>query len=167
MAVLSVVSETGDASFLEEEIPYLKGVSKDSYSLVDAYAEEPYESRVSGTVLDHVLRGMEYLTTSLGEHGLVLWGGGDWNDSINAAGLEGKGESVWLSLATLKALKETITLLGIVHDEENAARMQEKAKTLEGNILRYGLVDGHFIYGINDEGTVLGGQERIFLNRSG
>ena len=164
MAVLSVVSETGDASFLEEEIPYLKGVSKDSYSLVDAYAEEPYESRVSGTVLDHVLRGMEYLTTSLGEHGLVLWGGGDWNDSINAAGLEGKGESVWLSLATLKALKETITLLRIAHDEENAARMQEKAKTLEGNILRHGLVDGHFIYGINDEGTVLGGQERIFLN---
>ena len=27
---------------------------------------------------------------------LCLWGGGDWNDSINNVGMQLKGESVWL-----------------------------------------------------------------------
>ena len=34
--------------------------------------------------------------STAGEHGLPLFGGGDWNDGMNRVGDEGRGESTWL-----------------------------------------------------------------------
>jgi cyclic beta-1,2-glucan synthetase len=40
----------------------------------------------------------------VGEHGLPLMGGGDWNDGMNRVGHGGKGESVWLGWFLYTAL---------------------------------------------------------------
>ena len=78
MTILSYLKETGDFSILDEKAPYL-----------DSDAEE--------TVFMHLKRGVYYSFENLGKHGLCLWGGGDWNDSIDNAG-QMIGESVWLSV---------------------------------------------------------------------
>jgi cyclic beta-1,2-glucan synthetase len=41
----------------------------------------------------------------LGNHGLPLFGSGDWNDGMNRVGVEGRGESVWMGWFLCDVLK--------------------------------------------------------------
>lgn len=143
------LSETGDKDFLLEECPY-------------------FESEEIGTVLDHIRRGMTFLTTVVGQHGLCLWGAGDWNDSTNGAGLRGKGESVWLSIAAVKALK---TFAGILTDtgcQEEAAHWLSQAEKMTQAVKKHGWDQDHYIHGYNDDGKKVGAYEskgaKFYLN---
>lgn len=51
------------------------------------------ESDQVATLYDHCVRAIDH-ALRFGEHGLPLMGNGDWNDSMNRVGSEGKGESV-------------------------------------------------------------------------
>ena len=148
-AVNAYLKETGDFSILDEEVKY-------------------FESDVKETILEHCFRGIDYLQNNLGEHGLCLWLGGDWNDSINACGLLGKGESVWLSEATVKAANEFVEILSAIGKLERIPEIKEKAHKMTDAILEYGFDFDHFIYGINDYGEKIGAYEspegKIFLN---
>ena len=60
--------------------------------------ERPERSDQAATVYDHCVRAIEcVLSRGAGEHGLCKMGGGDWNDGMNQIGIEGHGESVWLT----------------------------------------------------------------------
>lgn len=153
MAILAYLKETADFSILEEQVGY--------------YDDERKES-----IFVHLKRGMDYLYANQGVHGLGLWGGGDWNDSMNNCGMQMKGESVWLSIATVKATDDYLEILsqytalnsreGIIKD------MQVKKKALVENIVKYGFEEDHFIYGINDWNEKVGSYEceegRTYLN---
>ncbi len=148
-AVNAYLKETGDFSVLDEIVPY-------------------FESDVKETLLDHCFRGIDYLQNNIGEHGLCLWFGGDWNDSINACGALGKGESVWLSEATIKAANEFVEILSVIGKTEKIPEIKEKTQKMIDAILKYGYDTDHFIYGINDYGEKIGAYEspegKIFLN---
>lgn len=165
-AVLSYLNESGDLSILDEELTYLKGDSYESVSLADSYVSEPYlAGNRKDDVLTHIESAIAYLIGCRGEHGLVLWRGGDWNDSLNNAGLQNKGESVWLSIATVKAIGELQEILSLVSGQEAKIDRYEHLKTeLKAAIEKHGKIGDRYIYGINDEGKVIGGEERIFLN---
>lgn len=147
--LLSYLKETADFSVLDEKIPYL-----------DSDAEE--------TVFRHAERGLEFLFSSRGSRNLVLWGGGDWNDSMNNAGMLGKGESVWLSVATYKAAGEWLEILGGAKRTKRAAEWEEKRRDLRESLLKYGYENGYFIYGYNDYGEKVGSADcdegKIYLN---
>ncbi len=138
-AVGAYIKESGDCGILDEVVPYLDGGE--------------------GTVLEHVRQGMIYLTTDIGERGLTLFRRGDWNDSTNGAGNLGKGESVWTSLATVRALKQFAELLEKLGKTEIQADMLARADKMTENILKHGLYDGHFIHGYDDWGNIVGGGE--------
>ena len=70
LSVSSYLKETGDISFLNEEIAFY---DKDKY-------DKPIES---GTVLEHLKRALEFTKNSRGKHGLPLLGFADWNDTVN------------------------------------------------------------------------------------
>jgi cellobiose phosphorylase len=55
------------------------------------------------TVLTHALRALEYYLApqNIGEHGLCKLGEGDWLDSVNRAGVKGRGESVMATNQTI------------------------------------------------------------------
>ena len=165
-AVLAYLNESGDSSILDEELPYLVGDSYERASIEDSFTEEPYvagERRDS--VLMHVRAAIDYLLGSRGEHNLVLWRGGDWNDSMNNVGLENKGESVWLSIATVKAINELEEILKIAGESDALiSYYEEKKKELKKAIKAHGYNGTHYIYGINDKGTRIGDGDRIFLN---
>ena len=143
------LKESGDFSILDEKVKY-------------------YESDIEETVLEHCLRGMSYVQDNLGEHGLCLWGEGDWNDSLNGCGILGRGESLWLSEATIKAANEIEEILRAAGKEEYIKPIREKADLMKENIFKYGWDKDHFIYGINDYGEKIGSYDteegQIFLN---
>lgn len=94
--------ETGDIAFLNEVYPF--------------------RDEGEGTVLEHMDRALDFLEKNKGEHNILLIKFGDWNDSLTGVGKEGKGESVWLSIAYAQALSEMAELakfLGNTEKEKN------------------------------------------------
>lgn len=106
--VCEYIAATGDRNILNENISYLKGaLLKDREE--SAYSD--YEvSEVSETLLMHCKRAIDSALKH-GEHGLLLIGAGDWNDALNGIGLQGKGESVWLSMFAYMVIEKFIELL--------------------------------------------------------
>jgi cyclic beta-1,2-glucan synthetase len=88
------IDTTGDASLLEEKIPFLEAppLNKDEK---ERYNEYP-RTKETYALIEHCHRAIKKSVTR-GIHGLPLIGTGDWNDALNRVGEEGKGESVWLA----------------------------------------------------------------------
>jgi cellobiose phosphorylase len=84
--VAAYLRETGDVSILDDEAPYLD--------------EGP------APLVDHVERAFRRVFERTSPRGLPYLGAGDWNDGLSAAGLEERGESVWLAMF----------LAGLLHD---------------------------------------------------
>lgn len=89
----AIVSETGDLSFLEEQVAY--------------YREDPKKEPVKASVLDHLLQGFRFTEANLGAHGLPLTLRGDWNDIIARFTYVKKGESVFCGQQYCVALRYT------------------------------------------------------------
>ena len=147
--VIQYIKETNDYTILDEVCPY-------------------YESDETGTVLDHMFRAASFLQDGVGEKGFTLWGGSDWNDSIDACGILGKGESLWLSEATVKFCGEFVELLTRLEKKEEANEIQRKIDIMKNAILQHGWDKDHFIYGFNDYGERVGSydneQGQMYLN---
>ncbi len=147
--VVSYVKESGDLSVLDEMIPYM-------------------DTDKSGTLYEHLLKGADFLLDGTGKHGLCLWGGGDWNDSFDGAGLQNKGESVWLSIATVKGVNDLLELFTFMGKDELVKKYTDKKNVLTENIQKYGYDVDHYIYGYNDWDERVGSYDtdeaRVFLN---
>ena len=91
--VYEYVCQTRDFGLLEETLPFL-------------------DSDKPTTVTDHLGRLLAYYMDpdNLGEHGLCKIREGDWNDSANRAGLEGRGESVMVSCHLILCLRQAALL---------------------------------------------------------
>lgn len=165
--VLSYLYESGDTTIMDEKIPYIKG---------DSYENAKYDlgffpyvgTEVKYTVFDHVKRAMDYLYSSRGKRGLVLFRAGDWNDSLNNVGKKGIGESVWTTIATVKAYGEFIKILEYLGRDNLIKEYIEKKEELKANVIKYGYDGDHMIYGYNDYDEKIGAEEneeaKIFLN---
>lgn len=65
------------------------------------------------TILEHMFRTIAYYLTeeNIGEHGLCKIREGDWLDSVNQAGLKGRGETVTVTNQLIIAMKYVIAIL--------------------------------------------------------
>lgn len=148
--VLAYINETGDLTVLDDDVPY-------------------FESDEHDTVFEHMYRGLRFLLDNRGANNMVLWGGGDWNDSINNAGNQLKGESAWLSIATVKAIKEFCRICEIIGGkDELIEQLKNEREVLKSAILESAFEGDQFIYGINDWGEKVGSHEsyqgKTYLN---
>ena len=91
--VYEYVCQTRDFGLLDEHIPFLD-------------QDEPT------TVRDHLCRLFRYFLSpeNVGEHGLCKIREGDWNDSVNRAGLKGRGESVMVTCHLIYCLRQAAKL---------------------------------------------------------
>jgi cyclic beta-1,2-glucan synthetase len=95
-ALCEYVEATGDVSICAETAFYLRSMPLQEEER--ARYEPPERSGMSDSVLEHCRRAMELvLRRGAGDSGLLLIGGGDWNDGFDELGAGGRGESVWLS----------------------------------------------------------------------
>ncbi|MFH0888585.1 MAG: glucoamylase family protein [Planctomycetota bacterium] len=92
-ATYRYVTGTGDTGILDERINFITDHPVNPNE--DAYYGIPMRSEESATLYEHCVRAIKH-GLRLGQHGLPLIGSGDWNDSFNLVGAQGKGESVWL-----------------------------------------------------------------------
>lgn len=82
-----------------------------------------------------------------------------------------KGESVWLSIAAVRAAKDYLEIVGKTagaQKQKLLADTEEKIEELKAAVLKYGFEGDHFLYGYTDWGEKVGSDDnregKIFLN---
>ncbi len=146
-SVCTYIRETGDYGFLNEVVPY--------------------NDCGEGTVIEHMLKGLNFTRENVGPHDLPLFLSSDWNDSISSIGKNGKAESSFVFFQAAHAAYELKLLFEHIGDAENLAWAQDYYSWCQGNYKK--LWDGKwFIRAFIDETSKLGTDEdeynKIFLN---
>ncbi len=143
---------TGDAAVLDEEIPFLEGRPLQSDEQ-DAFFM-PEVSDETATLFEHCARALDH-SLKAGEHGLPLFGTGDWNDGMNRVGEKGRGESVWLGWFLQSTLTSFAPIAAARGEPARAARWEARAAALRQALER--AWDGDWYRrGYFDDGTPLG-----------
>lgn len=119
---------TGDASILDEMIPFLDGPPL-AQGEDDLYMQ-PRISDEKATLYEHCLRAIDR-SLPTGEHGLPLMGSGDWNDGMNHVGHGGKGESVWLGWFLASVLDGFAPFCDARHDPARGTQYREHMSNLK------------------------------------
>ena len=73
--IVEYLKETGDFSILEEVVPY--------------------HDETEGTVYEHLVRALDFAIANTSERGMPKIFTGDWNDTLDHVGSQGKGETTW------------------------------------------------------------------------
>ena len=152
-AVNKYVTVTGDFKILDEPIEFVDG-----QQLTNKEAERGINyvyTNTKKTLFNHCLLSIDKSFNELGENGLPLMGGGDWNDGMNKVGIEGKGTSVWLGFFLYSIVKEFLQIAKKYQDYDTK-EYEEKLKALK-NALNTVAWDGdYYLRAFFDNGDVLG-----------
>jgi cyclic beta-1,2-glucan synthetase len=143
---------TGDASVLDEPVPFLGG------GPLTPGAQEKFWAPPAGDpapLFEHCVRALNS-SLDVGAHGLPLFGTGDWNDGMNRVGIEGRGESVWLAWFLYAALTRFAPIAEARGAEETAAAWRKHAFSVQQAIEREAWDGDWYRRGYYDDGTVLG-----------
>ena len=134
---------TGDREILKCHAPYLyskplSDAERDRYELAQT-------TQQTGSLTEHCLRAIAHV--QLGERGLPLMQGGDWNDGMDCVG----GESVWLGCFYRMVLEAFAPLC----EEAQQRALEEKSRQLKQN-LRCAFEEKWFIRAWYRDGRSLG-----------
>ena len=119
-------------------------------------------------MLGHVERALDFLEHNKGEHELCLIKFGDWNDSLTAIGKEGRGESIWLSMAYAEALREMQSLYRELNQTEKLSDFSRRYEHIKEALNRHAWDGEWYVRCFDDNGRPIGSssneQGKIFLN---
>ncbi|MBP7746057.1 MAG: glycosyl transferase family 36 [Phycisphaerae bacterium] len=143
------IRETGDLSVLQDTAPF-----------IDDPQPQP--------LVEHVRRAFARVFKRTSPRGLPYIGAGDWNDGLSAAGLQERGESIWLGHFLAGLLADWAEIYGRTGDLKQAADFDQRRTALIAAINEYGWDGGWYLRATLDNGAKLGSAEnrvaRIFLN---
>lgn len=138
--------ETNDFSLLEESIPWRDGGSS--------------------SLAEHLEQGLSWLLDQRSPRGLSLIGQGDWNDPLNMAGPEGRGESVWLSQALIVALETWARICS--KSGRDPHRWKTAAESVRVAVREHAWDGSWFLRATSDDGHRIGSRDseygKIYLN---
>lgn len=154
-AVGVYTQETGDSDIIAKRIPFVSGEILKSDETEKYFITEQTQKKAS--VYEHCIKAIEK-AYAIGPHGLLLIGSGDWNDSFNNMGLNGKGESVWLTQFYIMTLKKFIPIIQLKKDFEKARKYEEIIEKLYENIDEHAWNNNRYIRAFYDDGTPMGAE---------
>lgn len=147
-AITEYVKETGDFAFLDERVRYL--------------------DEGEATVYDHLMKSMDRLHTDRGPRGMCLAFFGDWNDSLTAVCREGRGESVWLSMAFCRCTLLMRELAEHLGRQDDARRMAGWHREMADAINAHAWDGQWYLCARDDDGNPIGSRQneegKLFLN---
>jgi cyclic beta-1,2-glucan synthetase len=152
------VSFVGDASILDEMVPFLEG--RPIKPEEESYYDLPTRSEVSGSLYEHCVRAIEH-GLRFGVHGLPLIGSCDWNDGMNLVGKEGRGESIWLAFFFYDVLGRFAELARKRNEIDFADRCLVQAQRLQENVEQHGWDGQWYRRAYFDSGEPLGSQSNL------
>ncbi|PZV19109.1 MAG: glycosyl transferase family 36 [Pseudanabaena sp.] len=146
--IVEYLKETGDFSILDEVVPY----HDDS----------------SGTVYEHLVRALDFAIANTGEKGMPRIFTGDWNDTLDHVGSQGKGETTWGAFFLGYVLNKSLPVCGHQGDLKSLEKFQnfyEHLRQVTNDICW----DGEwYLRAFRDNGEPIGvstaTQGKIFLN---
>ncbi len=143
------IQETGDASILDDATPFL-------------------DEEQAAPLSEHVRRAFERVFKRTGPRGLPYIGAGDWNDGLSAAGLEERGESVWLAQFLAGVLGEWAEIHRRTGRAPFAADFDARRAQLVAAINEHAWDGAWYSRATLDDGSKIGSAEnrngRIYLN---
>ena len=107
-AVNRYVTISGDYKFLDEEIEFALGQQLAEHEEERGINYTYSENKKS--LFEHCILSLEHSMNNMGENGLPLMGGGDWNDGMNQVGIGGTGTSVWLGFFLYLVMSDFIKI---------------------------------------------------------
>ena len=147
LAIMSYIKETGDFGFLDRVVPY--------------------HDEGEGDVLEHLTRAIDYPLSQLTDRHLPKFGPGDWNDTLDYVGREGKGESMWVAEFLCYILRESADLLGRIGASSKAEKYRAEYDQIAEALNAIAWDGQWYIRGTRDDGKVIGSRNneegRIFL----
>ena len=152
-AVFQFIEVAGDNGVLDEVVPFLEGEA-----LAQGQNESYFQPRISettGTLFEHCARALDR-SLAVGSHGLPLIGTGDWNDSLNRVGPQGKGESVWLGWFLHTILWEFAKIADARGEHQRAETWRLHVSALKAALERHGWDGEWYRRAYFDDGTPLG-----------
>jgi cyclic beta-1,2-glucan synthetase len=144
---------TGDEKVLDEETPFM--TARRFEEAEDEAFLSPERSQESADLYEHCCRAIDRSLTR-GEHGLPLFGSGDWNDGMNRVGREGKGESVWLGFFLYDILGDFIPICESRGDGDRVQRYSAYREQLLAALNDDGWDGEWYRRGFYDNGATLG-----------
>lgn len=152
--LLAYLDETNDLGCLQRRVRFLR--------------EDNQGFGETGSLLEHVYRGVERALNLVSPRGLPLLQAGDWNDGLSHAGIERKGETVWLAMFLYDILTRWKPILEELGETGRAQQFERAAKDLQNAVEEHGWDGGWYIAGTRDDGIPFGSHENkegaIFLN---
>jgi cyclic beta-1,2-glucan synthetase len=151
--VAHFLDATGDASLLDEIVPFLEG---------QRLKEEQHDSFFTPTISDRSASVYEHCALALdaslarGPHDLPLIGSGDWNDGMNRVGEGGKGESVWLAWLSHMSLTAFSAIAEERGETARASNWRDQASALKSALERDAWDGGWYKRAWFDDGTAIG-----------
>ncbi len=146
--IVEYLKETGDFSILAEVVPY----HDDS----------------EGTVYEHLVRALDFAIANTGEKGMPRIFTGDWNDTLDHVGSQGKGETTWGAFFLGYVLNKSLPICEHQGDRQSLEKFQnfyERLRKVTNDICW----DGEwYLRAFRDNGEPIGvssaTQGKIFLN---
>ncbi len=137
LATHAYLAESGDSAFLDHSAPF-------------------FESCESGTTYEHLVRGLDYLWKERGSHGLCLMPFGDWNDRLTGIGKDGRGESVWTTMALAEGLRKLADIAGHYGRQKESTLFKERRTTILEAIQNSAWNGQWFSRAFKDDGSPIG-----------
>jgi cellobiose phosphorylase len=152
-ATTKYITITGDYKILDEQIEFVDG-----QKLADNQAELGINyvySNSKKSLYHHCMLAIDKTFNSLGENGLPLMGGGDWNDGMNKVGIEGKGTSVWLGFFAYIIVKNFLPIAKKYFDLDTK-NYDNKLKDLKNSLNQNAWDGDYYLRAFFDNGDSLG-----------
>ncbi len=128
----------------------------------------PFFDKGEATVYGHLRRALLRLREDRGAHGLNLVFYGDWNDSLTGVCREGRGESVWLSMAFCRSCLLLAEIADQTGKSDDAAEYRRWHKEMGAAINEHAWDGRWYICALDDDGNPIGSHQneegKIFLN---